>query len=120
VAQGVLRDIRARLLVAYATCVTAQQALLAQNCEHDQEIARCLRWGVADVLSAQADVLGTACSVLEDRSPADGSLADGTPSAGTSTRGAVHTDAAARLKTRAGPKSDLRENAVRSTKGRST
>jgi hypothetical protein len=74
-APAVLRDIRARLLVAYATCVTAQQALLAQNGEHDQEIARCLRWGVADVLSAQIDVLWTASSSL---SAAHGSLADGT------------------------------------------
>jgi hypothetical protein len=76
---GVLRDIRTRLLVAYATCVTAQQALLAQNGEHDREIARCLRWGVADVLSAQADVLGTACSTPAASTSTDDDDSDDTP-----------------------------------------
>jgi hypothetical protein len=69
-----LRDIERRLEVAYATCVTAEQALLAQNCEHDREIALCLRWGVSDAISQQQHRLRTASSSLSG--PADGSLED--------------------------------------------
>jgi hypothetical protein len=59
-----LRDIERRLAVAYATCVTAEQALFAQNCEHDREIALCLRWGVSDAISQQQHRLRTIASSI--------------------------------------------------------
>jgi hypothetical protein len=48
-----LVDVCARLESAYATCVTARQVLLAQACDHDPDIARCLAGSVIDVLTVQ-------------------------------------------------------------------
>ncbi len=49
---------KARTLEAvYATCVTAEAALLYQNAECDEEIARCLRLHVTEVLACQVEEL---------------------------------------------------------------
>ncbi len=41
----------------YSTCVTVALAMRAQNADHDQDMARCLRQQVTGPLSVQAEVL---------------------------------------------------------------
>ena len=46
-----LAEVELRLAVAYATCVTVEQALMLQNSDYSREMAVCLRWGVGNAIS---------------------------------------------------------------------
>ena len=52
-----LIQIERHLLIARATAVTAYLALRSDGIEHGPDIARCLQWDVADVLSLQCNAL---------------------------------------------------------------
>ncbi len=52
-----LIHIERSLRIAHATAVTAYLALRSDGIEHGPDIARCLQWDVADVLSSQCNAL---------------------------------------------------------------
>jgi hypothetical protein len=56
-----LADITRRLKVIGAVAVTAEVALRTQICEHDIDVARCLRFGVVDALTTQIESLSRCC-----------------------------------------------------------
>jgi hypothetical protein len=56
-----LADITRRLKVIGAVTVTVEVALRTQNCEHDIDVARCLRFGVVDALTTQIESLSRFC-----------------------------------------------------------
>ena len=62
---AVLTALAHRLDDVYAICVTAETALTAQNADRDTEIARCLRAGVSDVISAELRRIRKAIDRLE-------------------------------------------------------
>lgn len=61
---GALREAVNDLTVAYATCVTVQTALRAQNADEDSELEICLRNHVAATISRQIEELGLLAQTL--------------------------------------------------------
>jgi len=61
---GALREAVNDLSVAYATCVTVQTALRAQNADEDSELEICLRNHVAAAISRQIEELGLLARAL--------------------------------------------------------
>jgi hypothetical protein len=66
---ALLTEVARRLEDAYATCVTVEIALAAQNADHNAEIARCLHAGVAEPIAVELRRVRKAISRSKDPEP---------------------------------------------------
>lgn len=52
-----IREVAQQLRLAYCVVVTAELALRTRNCDEDNTVAACLRWGVLDSVGQQVERL---------------------------------------------------------------